>query len=1149
MKITRLIADLDALGVELTAENDQLHCRAPQDVLTDALWQQIEERKDEILTFLRCQSTDITPIPSYPRNKHLPLSFSQQRLWFLNQLEGGSATYNEHYAIRLSGPLKVAPLTESITALAHRHEVLRTTFPVQNGEPFQKILPSKAIKLPVIKLPVLSEKEQIVEIKKQSAVETKQPFSLEEGPVWRMKLLQLAKDEYVLLLTIHHIIFDGSSVGLFMRDLWAFYEAYRDEDASASFLLKLKDVLLPPLAIQYADFAIWQRARTEGWERQLHYWREQLAGVPPLLSLPTDHPRPARQSFHGSSQTFNLSQDCVASLKSLSVKSKATLFMTLLAAFKVLLYRYSGTSDLSVGSIITNRVRSEIKPLIGFFANTIVLRTELFGEASFLDVLARVRQVALEAYKHQEVPFEQVVETVRPERSLSHNPLFNVMFVLQNMPSQSGEMAGLTMMPLETEHLAARFDVTLFIDEGQDGTLEGRWQYNTDLFEPETMTRMSGHFKTLLAGLVTDPDKPIAKQPFLTEAEHHQLLVEWNHTTTDYPQDLTIVDLFEAQVIQTPDNIAVISQDQALSYAQLNTQSNQVAHYLQGLRDESDQPMIQPDTLVGLCVERSLEMVIGLLGILKAGAAYVPLDPNYPSQRLQAILEDSYITVLLTQERLQRTLPLFAIQHVVLLDTHSTFANQPSHNLASPIQPDHLAYVLYTSGSTGKPKGVMVEHRNTVALINWVQTTEDPEYFQGTLASTSLNFDLSVYELFATWGFGGTVILVQNALALSRQAIQQYPVTLINTVPSAITELLRTEAIPTSVKVINLAGEPLQHTLAQALYALPHIEAVNNLYGPSEDTTYTTCAQIVPHSNTAPTIGRPIANTRVYILDTQHQPVPIGVPGELCIAGAGQVRGYLNQPQLTAEKFIQIELFGNTERVYKTADLARWLPDGNLDYLGRIDHQIKLRGFRIELGEIEAVLSQHELINEVVVVLHARADNPTLAAYFTASDSTLENTNLRDWLKTHLPNYMIPSSYTVLETFPLMPNGKIDRKALPEPDAPPITEHYVAPQNALERQLVACWQTVLSIDTVGRHDNLFDLGGNSLLVIRLQHELQQQGHHLTLTDFFQYPSIALLAAHLSQTNQPACDTPSPRKTNIDQRQRKARRRQIRHQGN
>ena len=853
--------------------------------------------------------------------------------------------------------------------------------------------------------------------------------------------------EQVLNVCMHHVVSDGWSIGVLVSELTALYNAYSQGSASP----------LLPLPIQYADFAIWQRQWLAGeiLQSQLSYWVEQLQDAPTFLPLPTDRPRRAVQTFAGSYVEFGLSVELTQRLTKLSQEQGVTLFMTLLAAFDILLYRYTGQADILVGSPIANRERSEIEGLIGFFVNTLVLRTDVSDDPSFKELLPRVRSMALDAYAHQDLPFEMLVESLQPERELSHTPLFQVMFVLQNAPMSSVELTGLTVSSLPVESATAKFDITLVIENTHTG-LVGWWEYNTDLFDSSTIERMTGHFVTLLEAIVTNPQEKISSLTLLTESESRQLLVEWNETQTDYPQDKCISELFEEQVERTPDAVAVIYENQQLTYQELNCRANQLAHYLQSLG-------VSADVLVGICVEPSLEMVVGLLGILKAGGAYVPLDPKYPTERLRYMLENAPARVLLTQQHLVEKLPEHHAQ-LFFLDTEWQLISQWSQeNLMCGVQGNNLGYVIYTSGSTGKPKGVAMNQFALCNLMLWQLENTTISQEVKTLQFAPVSFDVSFHEMFSTWFSGGALLLIPEKLRweplallglLTEQAVERVFLPVVG-LQQLAEVAVGSESVTSNLREIITTGEQLQMTPAICNWLSQLSDCtLHNHYGPSESHVVTTFT--LSHSANSwsllPPIGRPIANTQIYILDQYLQPVPVGVPGELYIGGACLARGYFNRPELTLEKFIPNPFGGSNragERLYKTGDLARYLPSGNIEYLGRIDNQVKIRGFRIELAEIETVLSQHEDVQVSVVI--AREDNPgnkRLIAYIVPQpEQTPTISKLRQFLKTKLPEYMVPSAIVILESLPLTPNNKVDKRALPSPDlSSELSGLYVAPR-------------------------------------------------------------------------------------------------------
>ena len=1033
-------------------------------------------------------------IPPITKTDKTLLSFAQQRQWFLAQLESNSSFYNIPAAIRLQGQLNIALLEKSFNQVIQRHEILRTAFHTVNGIAKSVINSEFHLNLTVIEINegLATEPLHSEQISSYIQQETQQPFKLDELPLFRVKVLRLSPEEHIILLTIHHIIADAWSVEILVQEVATLYHAST----------------LPDLPIQYKDYAVWQREILQGkiLETQLTYWKKQLKDALTVLALPTDYPRPAIQTYQGDTVRFEISQELTTSLKTFTQQQGCTIFMTLLAVFKILLYRYTNNEDIIIGTPIANRNRSELEPLIGFFINTLALRTDLSGNPTVETLLQRIKETCLNAYAHQDIPFEQLVDELQLPRDLSYTPLFQVMFVLQNTPRQTLNLSGLTWCPLETQSKTAKFDLTLYITETEQGFI-GTFEYNTDLFKKSTIQRMIGHFQTIIAAILTNSQvqtRYISSLPLLTQTEKQQILEEWNNNKTEYPETCGLHQLFEEQVKRTPNTIALILENQQLTYQELNQQANQLAHYLKSLG-------VKPEDKIGIAIDRTFDLIIGLLGILKTGAAYVPLDPNYPSERLAFTIQDAECSVILTQQKFSETLPLNG--KIICLDIYQSVGVEKSNPSQDINAKNHLAYIIYTSGSTGKPKGVAITHHSVISFINWAKNIFTSEQLKGVLASTSICFDLSVFEIFLPLSCGGTVILAENALTLPNST----EITLINTVPSAATELLRINGIPESVITINLAGEALSNQLVQKLYQKSHIQQVYNLYGPSEDTTYSTYTLTSLDDTHTPTIGHPITNTQTYILDRYLNPVPIGVPGELYLSGEGLARGYLNQPHLTAEKFIPNPFFSTevpwhvSTRMYKTGDLAKYRPNGKIEYLGRLDNQVKIRGFRIELGEIEAIINQHPEISQTVVnPWQDDAGNQRLVAYLVASGVPQD---LRNFLSSKLPEYMIPSIFVPLETLPLTPNGKIDRKSLPHPQLAANAQKgkFVKPVNEKEKQLAQIWSQLLGIEEIGIYDNFFELGGDSILAIQAIALANSYGLKLSPKLLFKHQMIAELA--------------------------------------
>ena len=1105
----QFLANLQTKGVKIWIDGDQLGCRAPKGVMTADIQQELKERKTEILAFLT-EAQTATQSNSFPlvpvsRDEELLLSFAQQRMWFLYQLDKESPFYNESCQLRIVGKLSVTALEQSINEIIRRHEALRTSFAVREGIPFQAIAPTFTINIPVIDLQSLpfASVQQIV------TQEVRKPFDLDSIPLLRATLLRQEVESHLLILTMHHIITDGWSMGIFFKELEVLYDAFTKGQPNP----------LPELTIQYADFALWQRKwlTKEVQEKQLEYWKQQLADAPPLLELPTDYPRPPVQTFFGATKKFQLEEHLTSQLITLSQKSGVTLFMTLLAAFGILLHRYSGQDDICIGSPFANRNRQEVDPLIGCFVNTLVLRTHIEENPSFSQFLQQVRSVVWDAHANQDVPFEQVVEALQPERSVGYNPLFQVMFVLENFSLDTLELPDISLTPEMVERGTSQFDLSLSIWQTQKGLI-GSWEYNSDLFEADTIARMTLHFQTLLEAIAAHPDQKIGDLPLLTEPERHQLLMEWNNTQTNYPQDKCIHQLFEEQVGRTPDAVAVVFENQKLTYHELNSQANQLAYYLQSLG-------VRADVLVGLCVERSLSMIVGILGILKAGGAYVPLDPEYPQERLSFILEDTQLSVVLTQEKLVDKLGDRKAD-VICLDSNWDIINQQTkQNPTTSIKAQDLAYVMYTSGSTGQPKGVSIVHRGVVRLVK--QTNYVSISAQDVIAQASnYAFDAATFEIWGALLHGARLVGVSKDLALSPKDfaafIRSQGISVLFLTTALFNQIA--QEVPSafnSLRHLLFGGEAVDPKWVKEVLKNGAPQRLLHVYGPTENTTFSSwyLVQDVPEDATTIPIGHAIANTQVYILDKNLQPVPVGVPGELHIGGAGLAQGYLHRPKTTAEKFIEIELFDQVERVYKTGDLVRYLPDGNIEYIGRIDNQVKIRGFRIELGEIETVVSQYPQVQASCVI--AREDIPgdkRLVAYIVPKkEQTLTVSELRSFLKSKLPEYMVPSAIVILEALPLTSNGKLDRRALRAPDLhSQLSDKYVAPRSPIEEILSGIWAQVLKVEKVGIHDNFFELGGHSLLATQIISRIPEAfGTSLSLRSLFKSPTVAQLSEVIS----------------------------------
>jgi amino acid adenylation domain-containing protein len=1054
----------------------------------------------------------LSPVTPASRERALALSFAQQRLWFLAQMEGMSEAYHIPIGLRLTGELDWDALKRALDRIVWRHEALRTSFLNVGGQPAQQIAaPESGFALQEHDLS--GHQEAAIELERRTHEEGSRPFDLEQGPLIRGQLIRLAPHEHVLLITMHHIVSDGWSMGVFTHELSELYRAFsaRDEDP------------LPPLAIQYADYAIWQRQRLTGdvLERQNEYWRSTLQGAPALLELSTDRPRPAQQTFAGDLVELQLDAVLTRELKALSQRHGMTLYMLVVAGWAVVLSRLSGQEEVVIGTAIANRTRPEIEGLIGFFVNTQALRLNVSGSVAGL--LSRVKERTLDAQEHQELPFEQVVEITKPLRSLAHTPIFQVMVEWQSTDDATLDLPGLRLAPLPIPYRAAKFDLELDLGEVGD-RLVGGLGYATALFDRDTIERHAGYLRQALAAMVADERQAVDHINLLSPAERRQLLVAWNDTQAAYAKDRCIHELFEQQVKQTPEATAVVFNGGSVTYAELNRRANRLGHYLRGIG-------VKPEERVGICVERGMEMVVALLAVLKAGGAYVPLDPEYPEERLHHMVKDSAPVAVLTQ-RLTEEVVRRAGHGVKTIQLDSEAARWEGKAETNPeranvgLTPDHLAYVIYTSGSTGVPKGVMLEHRNTVNLICWAHQSFSRDALALTLFSTSLNFDLAVYECFVPLTMGACIRVVSDALAMARAGEN---LTLINTVPSVIKTLIEEGALPPTVQVVNVAGEPLKRALVEEIFARTAVKLVCNLYGPSETTTYSTWVEMRREDGFVPHIGRPIANTSVYILDRAMEPVPVGVAGGIYIGGAGVARGYLNRQDLTAERFLKNPFSPDPcSRIYRTGDLGRWLGDGNIEYLGRYDHQVKIRGFRIELGEIETRLAEYPGVREAVVV--AREDHPgdkRLVAYVTAADSREDGVavtgigveGLRAHLSAVLPEHMVPAAYVLLPKLPRTPNGKLDRKLLPAPGTEAyVTRGYEEPVSEMETTVARIWKDVLKLEQIGRRDDFFEAGGHSLLAVKVMGLLRQVGIETTVASLFNHPTVESFAASLSRTS-------------------------------
>jgi amino acid adenylation domain-containing protein len=1041
----------------------------------------------------------------------MPASFAQQRLWFLDQFEGSDALYNVPVATRLRGPLDVEALERALDALVARHEPLRTGFKLVEGVPHQAIRPHRRFSLAVTDLSDSPDAERRgLEIVSEHA---REPFDLSAGEPFRARLVKLGQELHLLSLTLHHIVTDAWSMGVLHRELSKLYDGF----------VEGREVELPELPIQYADYAVWQQQWMEsgGLDEQLDYWRTQLAGAPALLELPTDHPRPARQSFRGATVRTTLAPELLERLNALGEAQGATLFMTLLAALAALLSRYSGQEDVVIASPVANRGRIELESVIGLFVNTLALRIDVDGDKPFQEVLRAARETALGAFSNQDLPFEKLVEQLNPERHLSHAPVAQALFVMQNAVERPVTFSGLEQERILTERGTAKFDLSFFAAETADG-LRLSLEYCTDLLEQESALRILEHFRVLLESAVNDPARSVGELELLSAPERELVLGRWSQSIESQPFDALrpVHELVTEQAQRKPDAPAVLSAGEELSYAELEARSNQLARCLRGFG-------VGPEVVVAICAERSVEMVLAVLAVLKAGGAYAPIDPAYPEDRVAFMLADTNAPVLLTQERLLAGLPDHGARTVCLdtdrelIDSHDDGPLDPSATL------DELAYVIYTSGSTGRPKGVAMAHRPLSNLIAWQLANLSAPAAARTLQFASLSFDVAFQEIFSTWCSGGTLVLLDEAERRDPETLLRFiaeqqvervfmPFVALHGLCDAAAHLGAT--IP-GLREVFTAGEQLKASDALRGFFAEHSGCtLVNHYGPTEGHVVSahTPAGHPAQWPTLPPIGRPIANARIYLLDRHGAPVPIGVPGELHIGGASLARGYVNRPELTDERFVPDPFSGVPQaRMYRTGDLARHSPDGEIVYLGRSDHQLKIRGFRVEPGEIEAAMREHPGVADAVVV--GRADETggkRLAAYVVGEESAPSADDLREHLRRTLPDYMIPSAFEFLNAFPLTPNGKVDRThlALAPLAGTDLARERILPRTDTERQLAAIWRRLLKIEDVGVDESFFEIGGHSLMAVRLFAEIERKLRvRLPLSSLFENATLAGLA--------------------------------------
>jgi surfactin family lipopeptide synthetase A len=1056
------------------------------------------------------KAQSLTSISGRVGDGAVPLSHGQEQIWLHTQLVTDLSLYNEPITIYKAGSLDHTLLERVLTELVRRHQAWRTNFKIVDGQPVQVIGAPFEVRVPVVDLRGIPLPQREPEALRLAVEDAQRPFSLTSGPLFRALLIRVSDNDHRLYLTLHHIIFDGFSIyRLFLPELAALYKAFAEGKRSP----------LPELTVQYADFSQWQRewlVQSGALASQLSYWKKQLAGVS-MMQLPTDRPRPAVQSFNGAIHFFALSQQVSQSLKMLGRRSGTTLFMTLLAGLEVLMHRYSGLDDVAIATVSSARKRSELERLLGYFLNPVVLRNDLSGDPTFSETLRRVRDVSLDALSNDDAPFTQIVKELHPARTLSANPLFQVLFTLEPpMPvDANGWSVALTQSQVDTK--LVKFDLCLELDDAPTG-IAGRFKYSTDLFDPPTIARMAGHLETLLRAVAANPEQRISQVPLLTESERQQVSVEWNSTDVMYATDVCIHNLFETKVEMLPDAAAVVQGKRQLSYRELNSRAEALANSLR-------QRGVGPEQVVAICLKPSLGMMVSILGVLKAGGACLPLDPSYPKDRLKYVLDDSKVKVLLTTSDLRTLFPENGIE-VMCLDQDAGLSDPAKSAVTSEAKagPDNLAYVIYTSGSTGTPKGVLITHRNLVhstqARLSYY-TAPNSRF----LLLSSFAYDSSLAGIFGTLCQGGSLVLcpgtVRECLPELAQVVARHRISELLCVPSVYGFLLE-QASPAQLATLRsaiVAGESCAPELIERHYKLLPHTVLYNEYGPTEASVWSTVYKCRPkQTRLLVPIGRPIANTRVYVVDRHLNLAPVGVAGEICIAGPGLVRGYLNRPDLTAEKFVPNPFSTDKQaKLYRTGDLARYLPDGNLELLGRLDEQVKIRGFRIELEEISSVMAEHPSVRQAVAVLREDTPHsPELVAYVVPwTNEGFDGSALRQFLKQRLPEVMVPSKIVTLERLPLTPNGKLDRHALPTPESPSDVV-YEAAAGPVEARLVEIFEKVLGKHPVGTRQNFFDLGGHSLLVARLLLLIEQAFHKkLSLGEVFQAPTVRELAVLLA----------------------------------
>jgi amino acid adenylation domain-containing protein len=1111
--ISSLLEELESKDIRLQLDGDKLRLNAPKGAVDDQLKKLIASNREILIARLKSdrKASGAGSLSRVARDGQLPVTFAQQRLWFLDRMDPGGSHYNIFIALKIEGRLDVGALERGLLTLSNRHETLRTRIGEQDGAPWLEIDGDLVPDLARHDVSHLPRAERELHVQRLVLSFSQEPFDLARGPLARYMVVALGADEFVFVLAMHHIVSDGWSISILIRELIQLYAAYvegREGDL--------------PVAAQYVDYAGWeQRLAAEGsFARSLDFWKRKLEGAPALIELPTDFPRPTAQSFRGHRMLRGISGELLARLKDLARREGSTLFVVLLSAWQVLLHRYSGQDDILVGTAAANRSMPELESIVGCLANTIVLRGHMDGNPSFKDYLGSATATAFEALDHQALPFDHLVEALNPARSTSHSPVFQVFFNLMSFPMAQISLSGLRFSPFETFAKVARFDLGLDAVE-HGGELRVYYEFATDLYREATIDRMHDHYQRLLGVIASAPETRIDEIDFLGPEERLQLLEHFNDTRVDHDRRRTVLSLLEKSVRERPASIAALDERETLTYQALDRRANALAHILVQLG-------VPRGALVAVCIDRTVDMPVALAAVLKAGAAYVPLDPSHPQKRLRATLEDARVAAVVTLDCYCGLFEGIGAPLIRLDGDAGGIESMPSTAPHVAVEPSDLAYVIYTSGSTGRPKGVEVEHRNVVAFVEAMQREPGLAAGDVLLAVTTLSFDIAGLELWLPLSVGARIVLATRTDALDGERLarllDEHAVTLLQATPATWRILLDTGWSGRSQLKALVGGEALPPDLASTL--VDRVGELWNMYGPTETTIWSTLTRVVDPGKGV-TIGRPIANTQCYVLTPTHAVCPIGVAGELCIGGEGVTRGYRDRPDLTAERFVSIALQdGRTERIYKTGDVARMRADGTLEYLGRRDNQVKIRGYRIELGEVEAALVSLPGVKEgVAAAREERKGDIRLIGYVTMHQGAAFDENAaRTAMRSRLPEYMVPNAFAVLQAMPLTPNGKVDRKALPPPtiERPPQASKEKSVMTLPQQRVAALWREMLHVDSVGLHDNFFDIGGHSLLLVKLHVALKREfTTDVALVELFQHATVHAQAARMAHQRSAA----------------------------